>query len=146
MNKTLAVREHSWKAPLLMSQHFSADDLLKSMQKMFEPVFEPDSATDVLENDDHVIVRMNVPGYDQEDISVIVDGEYITIEGRQKEQPPDEGYTIHRKDRRQAKFVRRIPIIADLDRDGGEAKLDKGVLTLVFPKSPQSKPRRIAIS
>ena len=103
-------------------------------------------AIDVDENDQHYIVKTDLPGVQAENIHVHMDGDFLSIEAEIPEQVEEkkEGRTLM-KERRYGKFSRRIHIPQPIKADDVEANFENGVLTLTLPKSPEVQPRQITI-
>lgn len=103
-------------------------------------------AIDVDENDQHYVVKTDLPGVLAENIHVHMDGDFLNIEAEIPEQVEEkqEGRTLM-KERRYGKFSRRIHIPQPIRVDDVEANFENGVLALTLPKSPEVQPRQIAI-
>ncbi|MBI5930880.1 MAG: Hsp20/alpha crystallin family protein [Chloroflexi bacterium] len=125
-----------------------------ALDRMFDETWRPlegrlsdfGLAVDVDENDQHYIVKTDLPGVQADHINVRMDGDYLMIEAEIPEQVEEkkEGRTLV-KERRYGKFSRRIQIPQPIKVDEVEANFDNGVLTLTLPKSPEVQPRQISI-
>ena len=90
------------------------------------------------------LVRLEVPGVDQKDIELTVEGSTLTLKGERKEQPL-EGYSVHRKERSAFRFARSFSLPAKVDSDKVAAELKQGVLTVTLPKAKEAQPRQISV-
>jgi HSP20 family protein len=99
-------------------------------------------ALDVIENEDSVTVRINVPGIDAKDIDIQVEGDMLTISG---EKTAPEGERFLYRERRTGAFKRSLRLAETLDTDQIEATYTNGVLSLVLPKRPETQPKRIKV-
>jgi HSP20 family protein len=89
-------------------------------------------------------VRLEVPGVEQKDIELSLEGSTLTLSGERKEQPL-EGYSVHRKERSAFRFARSFTLPAKVDADAVTAELKQGVLTVTLPKAKEAQPRQINI-
>lgn len=101
--------------------------------------------TNLYDLGDHLEIKAEVPGLNQEDMRVMIQGNYLEINGTRKSDAPA-GYEAHRLERGTATFSRSFTLPSDVDADKVEAHLKNGLLTLILPKSAAAKPKQIAIS
>lgn len=97
---------------------------------------------EVLERDNKVVVRAELPGVSKEDINVEVEEGVLTISGerRQEEEESREGY--FRSERRYGAFSRSIPLPEGVDTEQVEANFRDGVLEIALPKPEGASARR----
>ena len=91
-----------------------------------------------------LLVRLEVPGVEQKDIELSLEGATLTLKGERKEQPL-EGYSVHRKERTAFRFARSFTLPAKVDGEGVTAELKQGVLTVTLPKAKEAQPRQINV-
>jgi len=98
------------------------------------------------ENDRDMVVEMEVPGYDQEDIRINLDGNILEIRGErsEKEEHKDKKRSYMVRENSQS-FARRIVLPEGADTDKITAELDKGVLKVTVPFE-QRESKRIEIA
>lgn len=108
-----------------------------------QPVFAP--ATDIYEKDDAVLVICDMPGVDEKHVDITLENGVLTITGQQDRTDP-EGYSLLHREYRSGIFRRTFTVTADIDQDKIDAKISKGVLNLVLPKSEKAKPRKITVA
>lgn len=103
-------------------------------------------AMDVIENADHFVLRADLPGMSEEDVSIEVEDQTLTISGERKSESElkEEGY--HRVERAFGAFSRSLTLPAGVDVEAVEASFDRGVLEVRIPKPEQRKPRKVAIA
>ena len=89
------------------------------------------------EDEDCITIKAEVPGLDEKDINISYDNGVVTIQAKWEDK---DGKSI-RKTKTKNTFV----INDDVDVDKADAKLENGVLTLVFPKKESAKPKLIPI-
>lgn len=120
------------------------------------PVLRP--AMDVIEEEDAVVVRVDLPGLTPEDVAIEVDGDLLTISGnvediRDEAPEADDADTEDATDapryayreRRYGAFKRSLRLADTLDTANAAATFDNGVLTLMLPKREEAGPKRIAV-
>ncbi|MBA4030787.1 MAG: molecular chaperone Hsp20 [Planctomyces sp.] len=93
------------------------------------------------EDENAVHFEMDVPGFAESDLDIMVHGEELLIRGERKS-PEASG----RGDQRvYGKFEQRVTLPAPVDLERIQAHLVNGVLSLRLPKSQVAKPFKIAI-
>jgi len=132
-------------------------ELQREMNRLFDTVFGRAfgttrlgtayvyPATNVREADDAYIVECEVPGLEMDDIEVYVTGDQVTISGTRKTNIPEDGATVHRRERETGRFSRAITLPGPVVGDATEARLASGVLTIRIPKTEEAKPKRIEV-
>jgi len=89
---------------------------------------------DVFENERGTLILADLPGVAREDLSVALEDEELTIEGRRNLR----GETV--------RLRRRFRVEHDaVDADAVVARLEHGALRLELPKPAERQPRRIEI-
>ncbi|MBN9518745.1 Hsp20/alpha crystallin family protein [bacterium] len=95
----------------------------------------------VWEDTNAVYVEMDVPGVASDDIDLSVHDGTLTIQAERKAEARESGY----EGRSFGKVVQRVALPAPVTADGVEAVTSNGVLRVTLPKTPDSKPRKIAV-
>ena len=98
----------------------------------------------VFETKDSFVVKADVPGVSEGDVSVTVEDEALVVRGERKSNVP-EGYKVHVRERAPLTFTRKLPLPERVDVNAVSAVLKDGVLTITLPKSQEALPRQIAI-
>jgi HSP20 family protein len=101
-------------------------------------------ATNVYEAKEAFIVKAEVPGLAESDVSVSLEDDALVLRGERKSQAP-EGYKVHLRERTSVAFTRKLPLPSRVDVEGVTAALTDGVLTITLPKAKESLPRQIAV-
>jgi HSP20 family protein len=98
------------------------------------------------ETPDAFILTAELPGVAAEDIDVSLEGTTVTLSGQRKiEYGAGNGTAVHRRERQSGHFKRAFELPSQFDVNAAEARHQAGVLELRLPKTPESKPRQIAI-
>ena len=103
-----------------------------------------DVAVNVFDHGGAFVVRAEVPGFADKDITVNLNQGVLTLAGERKVALPD-GATAHRRERPSVKFSRAFALPKDIDAEHVTAELKLGVLTVTLPKKPESQPRQITV-
>ena len=102
-------------------------------------------ALDAHETDDAVVLRLDLPGLDRDDVAIEVDGDQLTIIGERSVETTD-GERPRRRERMFGQFSRSVTLLRGIKADAIEAAYADGVLTVGVPKPEESKPKRIGIA
>jgi HSP20 family molecular chaperone IbpA len=101
-------------------------------------------AVDVAETDSGITLMADMPGVPKDGLTIQVEGDNLTIEGRARIDVPDSIELLHGEVR--SPFFRRSFVLSrDLDSSKIEATLRNGVLNMHIPKSEQARPRRVEV-
>jgi HSP20 family protein len=103
-------------------------------------------AMDLVETDDHFVLRADLPGLTEEDVSIELEDNVLTISGERKAEHEDRQEGFYRVERAFGSFGRSLTLPEGIDADAVEASFDNGVLEVRIPKPEERKPRRVAIS
>ena len=100
---------------------------------------------DVVEGENSITVRAELPGMRPEDVSVSVQGNALSISGEKKEELEEEKEGYRRCERRFGSFRRDLVLPADVDSEKVEAECKEGVLTIRMPKTEAAKAKQVKI-
>ena len=100
---------------------------------------------DLVEAEDHFLLRADLPGMREEDVSIEVRDNTLRISGERKTEQEQRERGWYRLERQFGKFSRALTLPDGIDPDAIEANFDHGVLEVKIPKPEERKPRRIAI-
>jgi HSP20 family molecular chaperone IbpA len=101
--------------------------------------------TDIFEESDALIVVMEIPGVDRNDINIHVDKDILSVEAKINHAQYD-GLTPVYTEYNIGHYSRSFSLSNEIDQEGITAKTEDGVVTLRLPKSKEAPPRRIEIS
>jgi len=103
-------------------------------------------AMDLVETDEHFVLRADLPGLDAGDVSIEVEDNVLTISGERKAEHEAKREGFYRVERASGSFRRSLTLPEGVDLDQIVADFDKGVLEIRVPKPEERKPRKVAIS
>ena len=103
-------------------------------------------AVNLYETADAYLLTAELPGVEPGDIHVSLEGSTVTLQGERKiEYATESEASLHRRERQAGSFRRAFELPAAIDADQVEATHRNGVLELRLPKTPEHKPRQIAV-
>ena len=100
---------------------------------------------DLVEHDDHFLLRADLPGLTQEDVSLEFNDGTLTVSGERKPEHAQRERGYYRLERQFGNFSRQLTLPEGIDPDAVKASFENGVLEVWIPKPEQRKPRRIPI-
>ena len=103
-------------------------------------------AIDVVEGENAYVVRADLPGLAESDVTIEVDNDVLTISGERKSEHEERRDGYHRVERRSGSFRRSLALPEGVDAEAIQATFDKGVLEVSVPKPEQRQPHKVQIS
>ncbi len=98
---------------------------------------------DIREDDNHVFVEAELPGFKKDEINVTMEQGILTINAQRKQE--ERKGEEHLTERRFTRVSRSFRLPTPVDENNIDAHLEEGVLTLTLPKREEVKPRRIEV-
>ena len=95
----------------------------------------------VLEDGKNIVVSADLPGIREEDITVEVGDEMITISGERKNESEIHEKNYYRKEINLGNFSRTIPLPSLVNKDKAEAELKNGILKITLTKKAKALPK-----
>jgi HSP20 family protein len=130
-------------------ESFFGDSMLNPVERAFGRL----PAVDVREKEDAYILEADLPGCDEKDIQVHVDGGNLTIESRREEEKErkENGGNSRRgsyliRERRSSSFNRSFKLPENADPDQVNAAFRNGILTMEIKKRREAQKRLIHIN
>lgn len=93
---------------------------------------------DVRDSGKEIIIETELPGVEEEDLSVSILNGTLTIKGEKKFEHDEEKENYQRMERYYGSFQRSMSLPDSIDDEKIEAKLDRGVLTVRLAKRPEA--------
>jgi HSP20 family protein len=121
-------------------------DPLGSLTEALDKELAWSPALDISETDEHVQVRLEVPGIDPEQIDISIDGNDLVITGEKKETMQKSEKGFFHKESRYGKFSRKVMLPEGIDGEKVNADYSNGVLAITLPKIPVAAPRKISVN
>lgn len=102
-------------------------------------------AMDLVETAEHFVLKADLPGMTESDVSVEVEHNVLTIAGERKTEHETEAEGYYRIERASGAFSRSLTLPDGIDAEVVTATFDNGVLEVRVPKPVDAKPRRVQI-
>jgi HSP20 family protein len=129
------------------------------MNRLFNTFFETSSpanggstlrrwipAMDLVETEDDFVLRADLPGLTDEDVTVEVEDNILTISGERKAEHEERKEGYYRVERASGSFSRSLTLPEGVDAGAVKANFDNGVLEVRVPKPEERKPRKVSIT
>jgi len=102
-------------------------------------------ASEVLEGDKDVVVRLQAPGLEKDDFTVQVLGDTLVIGGEKRMEREDKRGHYHVMECAYGSFQRAVPLPAEVDVAKAKARYRNGVLHVTLPKTARARGRRVTV-
>lgn len=110
----------------------------------FAPSVMP--AADVYETAGEFVVELEVPGYEEKELGVVVSDHMLTIKGTRSEMKEEKERSFRLHERLEAEFERTFELPPEIDSEHVAAVFEKGVLKVHAPKASLTEPRKVEIT
>lgn len=132
------------------------DSLQSEMNRVFDaffggrganagPVRRWVPAMDLVEGEDRLILRADLPGLDRDDIAIEIKDGVLTVSGERKVEHDDSAEGYYRMERASGSFSRSVSLPDGIDAERIAADFDRGVLEVSIPKPKARQPHRVEI-
>jgi HSP20 family protein len=101
---------------------------------------------DLVEAEDHFVLKADLPGLTEQDVSIEVQDGTLTISGERQAEHESNERGWYRIERSFGSFSRSLTLPDGVNADAITARFDNGVLEVSIPKPEERKPRRVEIS
>ncbi|MCU0835571.1 MAG: Hsp20/alpha crystallin family protein [Chromatiaceae bacterium] len=101
---------------------------------------------DLIDREDELLVRAEVPGVEKKDLEVDLSGQMLTIRGeRRREEKKGEG-EYFRSEIARGSFSRTLRLPEEVDFEKARAEFADGMLEIHLPKTHKTERRRITVA
>jgi HSP20 family protein len=101
---------------------------------------------DIYEDEHTISLKMELPGMDEEDIDVRIEGNTLAVHGERKFEKDEKEENYRRIERQYGSFTRSFTLPSSVDPSQVSAHYDKGVLKVNLAKKAEAKPKQIKIN
>jgi len=102
-------------------------------------------STDVMETDEAIVVTMEVPGVNKDDIDVEIIGDQLSVSAKRAIEPEHKDECVYKSERNYGIFKRAIRLPVDIKSEETKATLCNGVLKITLPKTVMISKTKIGI-
>jgi HSP20 family protein len=103
-------------------------------------------SVDILENENELVVKAELPGMELKDINVTFENNILTIKGERRFEHETKKEDYHRVEREYGSFSRSFALPTFVDEAKIKADYKDGMLNIVLPKREAVKPRGIKVN
>ena len=101
---------------------------------------------DVKETTDAYVFLADMPGIQKDDLDIQLAGNRLTISGHRETEETSESERFYSQERSFGTFSRTFSLPEEVESGKVVAELRDGVLHLMVPKSPETRPQKIVVS
>src|ERR1700680_1546091 len=133
-------------------------DRVNRMNRLFRESYSPESPeealtttsyappVDIYEDEHNITLKIDVPGIDEKDIDVRIEGNTLTVHGERKIEKEEKEENFRRVERQYGEFTRSFTLPNSVDPNKLSAHYDKGVLKIKLAKKAEAKPKQIKVN
>jgi len=100
---------------------------------------------DLAEEDDRYVLKAELPGVKNEDLSLNVENDVLTISAEKKDEYESRDKGLYRRERSYGKFSRSFQLNGLVNADKVDAEYKDGVLSVTLPKREETRGRQIQV-
>jgi HSP20 family protein len=100
---------------------------------------------DLAETGEELVLKVEIPGVDPEDLDIHVNEDSIVIRGESKQDMLNNTESFHRTERRYGSFSRTLRLPCRVMVEDVTAVYKKGILEIMLPKCKAQKSKRVKI-
>jgi len=130
-------------SPFRLFEDFFNDWAFRSMEGRKTESWTP--PVDIIEKDGNLHLMASVPGMNEKEIELKIEGQVLTVRGERKSQESN-GYIYHQQESYCGAFSRAFTLPDSTDMDNIKAEYKNGILIITAPQKPEIKPRTIKIN
>jgi HSP20 family protein len=128
------------------------DSLQSEVNRVFDAFFGNGAprrrwvpAMDLVETDDSLVLRADLPGLSRDDVEIEIKDGVLTVSGERKAEHEEKSEGFYRVERTFGRFSRSLSLPEGIDADRVAADFEDGVLEVRIPKPEARKPHRVEI-
>lgn len=103
-------------------------------------------AIELKDENDHLVLRAEIPGVEGKDLDIQVAREAVAITGEHRYEKKTEEKGFYRSEFRYGNFQRTIPLPVPVENDKVKAEFKNGILTLTLPKAEEVRRKVVKVN
>lgn len=129
--------QRSWMRPFGMERPLWSESEMPFKGKM--------PSMDVIDQDENIMVRAEVPGVDKKDLDISVTENTVTLKGKTCHEEKEEKGDYYRCEISRGAFSRTVTLPHEVDADKAKAVFKDGLLELSMPKLKRANRHTVQI-
>jgi HSP20 family protein len=133
-------------------------DRTNRMNRLFRELYSPEGPeealtttsfappVDIYEDEHTITLKLEVPGIDEKDIDVRIEGNTLTVQGERTIDKEEKEENFCRVERQYGSFTRSFTLPGSVDPGQVSAHYDKGMLKISLAKKAEAKPKQIKVN
>ena len=101
---------------------------------------------DIIESDNALTVKAELPGIEPKDVAVTIDNNVLTLKGERRIEKEVKKENYHRLERAYGTFARSFALPAFLDAENVKAEFKNGLLVVTVPKKTNARTRAVEVT
>jgi len=112
----------------------------------FDEKFDVFPKVDILDRDDKLVVRADVPGIKKEDLDITISGDRLIIEAKRDYEEEEKQEEFVRHEMAYGRLYRSVLLPSEVLGDEARAELEDGVLEIFLPKVEATTPYKVKVA
>jgi len=141
-----------------LREYSSMQNRINQMNRLFRESYSPEGpeealtstsyapAVDIYEDEHNITLKIDVPGIDEKDIDVRIEGNTLTVHGERKIEKEEKEENFRRVERQYGEFTRSFTLPSSVDTGQVNANYNNGVLKIALAKKAEAKPKQIQVN
>jgi HSP20 family protein len=133
-------------------------DRMNRMNRLFRESYSPEvpgealtstsfaPPVDIYEDEHNITLKLEVPGINEKDIDVQIQGNTLTVRGERNFEKEEKEENFCRIERQYGSFTRSFTLPGSVDPGHVSADYDKGVLKINLAKKADATPKQIKVN
>ncbi len=118
---------------------------MPSWSELGAPLEMRSPRVDIIDRDNDIVVKAEIPGVKKEDIDVSMTDTTVTIKGSTSHEEKQEKGNYYRCEISRGTFSRTVALPSNVDADKAKAVFSDGILELTIPKVEKAKRKSITV-
>lgn len=151
---TEIIRRYPGRALRLLERGYRPFNLLDEFESIARKAFDGGKAfreglihsLDVYGEKDDLVVKVELPGIDKDDLDISLEDDVLTIKAEKKKGEVADEVTYYHSERYFGQYSRTITLPFAVDADKVTASYQNGLLEMRLPKAEEARARKIEIN
>ena len=139
-------------------EYSTMQNRINHMNRLFRESYSPEAPeealtttnfappVDIYEDEHNITLKIDVPGIDEKDIDVRIEGNTLTVHGERKIEKEEKEENFRRVERQYGEFTRSFTLPSSVDTGQVNANYNNGVLMIALAKKAEAKAKQIHVN